>query len=165
MISLFDAVRVLVEADVAFVVIGGVALRSHGSAYLTQDLDICYSRAKENLQKIAKALAPFSPRPRGFPDELPFVWDWTTLQNGTNFTFKTTLCDIDLLGEVPGVGDFIEVLANSIEIDLDGFQVKVLSIDGLIKAKETAGRPKDQAGLAELYALREALGAAESDGS
>jgi predicted nucleotidyltransferase len=161
MIRLYDAVKLLANADVEFVVIGGVALTSHGSAYVTQDLDICFARNKENLKKIAAALGPYHPRPRGLPEGLPFVWDWTTLQNGTNSTFRTTLCDIDLLGEVPGVGDFSDVLENSIEINLDGLGVRILSIDGLIAAKETAGRPKDQAGLAELYAIREALDTSE----
>lgn len=43
------------------------------------------------------------------------------------------------------------------EMDLDGFKVRVLSIGGLIIAKETAGREKDKAGLKELYALRAAV--------
>ena len=157
MIQLFEAVQILSEAGVDFVIVGGVALRAHGSGYLTQDLDICYSRTRANLERIAAALAPLDPRPRGFPDGLPFVWDWSTLQNGTNFTFKTTLCDIDLLGEVAGVGTYEEVFNNSVVIDFDGLCVNVLSIDALIKAKETAGRPKDAAGLNELYALRESL--------
>lgn len=158
MISLFQAAKILALAGVEFVIVGGVALRSHGSAYLTQDLDICYHRSRKNLERIADALGPFNPRPRGFPDELPFIWDWSTLQNGTNFTFKTDLCDIDLLGEVAGIGDYEDVLQNSVEVDFDGSAVRILSIAGLITAKETAGREKDRAGLQELYALQDALG-------
>ena len=157
MIQLVKAVKVLAEARVDFVLIGGLALRSHGSAYLTQDVDVCYSRETENLKRIAAALAPFDPRPRGMSDDLPFVWDWTTLQHGTNFTFKTSLCDIDFLGEVAGVGDFREVLNNSEVADLEGVPIRVLTIDGLIRAKTAAGRSKDQAGLEELYALKEAF--------
>lgn len=155
MIQLFEAVRILAKASVEFVVIGGVALRTHGSGYLTQDLDICYSRAKENLKRIADALRPLKPRPRGFPENLPFVWDWSTLQNGTNFTFRTSLCDIDLLGEVSGLGTYEDTVKNSVIVDFEGVAVRVLSIDALIKAKEAAGRPKDAAGLNELYALRD----------
>jgi len=155
MIHLFQAVQILAKAEVEFVIVGGLALRSHGSGYLTQDLDICYSRERSNLERIADALKPLNPRPRGLADDLPFVWDWTTLNHGTNFTFKTSLCDIDLLGEVAGVGSYVEVLNESIVVDLEGFPVRVLSIDALIKAKETAGRPKDAAGLNELYALRD----------
>ncbi|MGQ0543124.1 MAG: hypothetical protein ACT4O9_14970 [Blastocatellia bacterium] len=157
MISLFQAAKLLAAAEVEFVIVGGVALRSHGSAYLTQDLDICYKRTRANLEKIADTLRPLNPRPRGFPDDLTFVWDWSTLQNGTNFTFKTSLCDIDLLGEVAGIGSFDDVFEQSVVVDFDGTPVSVLSIAGLITAKETAGRTKDQAGLEELYALRDAM--------
>lgn len=154
MISLYQAVSILAAADVDFVIIGGMALRTHGSGYLTQDLDICYSRKRENLERIASALLDFKPRPRGFPDDLPFIWDWSTLQNGTNFTLRTTLCDIDLLAEVPGIGTYRDAVANSELIDFDGAGVRVLSIDALITAKTTAGRKKDEAGLEELYALK-----------
>jgi len=37
MISLYKAINILAAAKVDFVVIGGMALRSHGSGYLTQD--------------------------------------------------------------------------------------------------------------------------------
>ena len=53
-------------------VIGGVAATVHGSAYVTYDLDICYDRDVENLARMAKALAPYHPRPRDMPDDLPF---------------------------------------------------------------------------------------------
>ena len=39
---------------------------------------------------------------------------------------------------------------------LAGASVRVLSIEGLIAAKTAAGRPKDEPGLVELRALREA---------
>jgi hypothetical protein len=154
MINLYLAVNILAAAKVDFVVIGGMALRSHGSGYLTQDLDICYSRKRENLERIVSALREFRPRPRGFPDGLPFVWDWSTLQNGTNFTFKTTLCDIDLLAEVPGLGTYDDAVANSETVEFEGVGVQILSIDALILTKTTAGRKKDEAGLEELYALK-----------
>lgn len=41
--------------EVAFVVIGGAALVLHGSARSTQDLDICYSRDRSNLLRLAEA--------------------------------------------------------------------------------------------------------------
>ncbi len=112
---------------------------------------------KENLKRIAGALAPFQPRPRGIPEDLPFVWDAATLYNGTNFTFDTTLGNIDLLGEVKGVGNYHDAANDSVVIDVGGHEVKVLSIDGLIRAKTEAGREKDVPGLKELYALKQAF--------
>ena len=46
-----------------WVVIGGLAMRIHGSAHITDDLDICYRRTPGNLQAVAAAFAssPASP--------------------------------------------------------------------------------------------------------
>ena len=156
MINLFEVARKLSESEVEFVIVGGVAIRSHGGNYVTEDLDICYSRTNENLKRIAAVLGPLRPRPRGMEKSLPYVFDWTTLQHGTNFTFETVMGDIDLLGEVKGLGSYLDLVSESIVVDLDGFSANILSIPALIVAKEAARRPKDEAGLKVLYALQEA---------
>ena len=155
MVNLYEIARLLSKAGVEFVIIGGIAIRGHGGNYITEDLDICYARNRTNLRKLADVLSPLNPRPRGFKDELPFVFDWTTLQHGTNFTFVTSMGDVDLLGKVKGLGNYDDLVPESIVIDLDGFQTHILSIPSLIIAKEAAARPKDEPGLKVLYALRE----------
>jgi hypothetical protein len=157
MIQLEPILKSLTELEVEFVVVGGVAIAAHGSAYLTLDLDLCYSRTTENLKKLVTVLSKFSPRFRGFPDNLPFDFDISTLRNGTNFTFVTEIGDIDLLGEVAGVGNYEDVFKNSEIKALFGLPIRVLSIEGLIKAKTAAGRTKDLLVLPELEAIREAL--------
>lgn len=161
MIEATKAIQALAENEVVFVVIGGIALRGHGSSYLTQDLDICYSRRRANLKKIVSALTSFNPRPRGFPQNLPFIWDEQTLQNGANFTLETEIGDIDLLAEVSGIGTFEDVFNESVSMSLFGYEVRVLSLEGLIKAKRAAGRTKDLLVLPELEALQEALSETE----
>lgn len=156
MINLFELARRFSEAGVDFVIVGGVAIRSHGGNYVTEDLDICYSRKNENLRKIADVLGPLEPRPRGFPEGLRYVFDWKTLQHGTNFTFETTMGDVDLLGEVKALGNYDDVVGQSICVDLDGNLTYILSVPALIVAKRAAGRPKDEAGLRILEALMEA---------
>lgn len=157
MIELEPILKSLTGFEVEFVIVGGVAITAHGSAYLTQDFDFCYLRTNENLRKIVAALSEFSPRFRGFPAGLPFAFDISTLRNGTNFTFITEIGSIDLLGEVAGVGNYEEVLKSSEYKELFGLRVRVLTIDGLIKAKRAAGRTKDLLVLPELEALQEAL--------
>lgn len=114
-----------------------------------------YSRSRENIKRLVDALAPHHPRPRGFPDELPFAWDEQTLKQGTNFTLTTNLGDINLLGEVTGLGNFEDVLSVATVMPLYGFDCQVLSLDALIKAKRAAGRTKDLMVLPELEALKE----------
>lgn len=155
MIDLFEVARRLSAARADFIIVGGIAIRSHGGSYITEDLDLCYSRISSNLKKIAEVLAPLDPRPRGLDESLPYVFDWTTLQHGTNFTFKTSMGDVDLFGEVKGIGNYDDLIGHSITIDLDGYPTKILSIPSLIIAKKAAGRPKDEAGLQVLYAIQE----------
>lgn len=157
MIDIEKAIVAMASNEVDFVVIGGIALSIHATAYITFDIDFAYSRSKDNLIKIAEALAPFNPRPRGFPRELPFVWDASTLSNATVFTLDTSIGDIDLLSEVKGIGDYADVLAASEKFELWGFDVNILSIDGLIAAKTAAGREKDIPGLKHLEAIKEAI--------
>lgn len=40
-------------------------------------------------------------------------------------------------------------------VEMEGFTLQVLTLEGLIKAKETAGRPKDEVHLKTLRALKE----------
>ena len=151
------AIHALLDKGVEFVVIGGVSAELHGSAAVTFYLDICYSRSSSNLRNLTAALSPFHPRPRGFQDELPFVWDETMLRNSTVLTLRTDFGDIDLLAEVAGVGAWDEVKAHSEEIEAFEHRVPVLDLAALIQSKRAAGRPKDLAAIPELEALLEAL--------
>jgi hypothetical protein len=150
------AVQVLCDAGVDFVVIGGLSATFHGSARVTYDLDICYSRDSANLRRLAAALAPFHPRLRGFPVGLPFVWDEATLRNSTILTLQTDIGEIDLLAEVAGLGAFDDVKKRSITVDAFDRRIMTLDLSGLIQAKWAAGREKDLSALAELESLLEA---------
>lgn len=134
-----------------FVVIGGLAVIRHGYVRATIDIDICYARSPENLRRSVAALAPHAPRLRGAPPELPFFWDERTLRNGLNFMLTTALGDIDLLGEVTGVGGYGELSLRADEQDVFGHRIKIMSLDDLIRSKAAAGRAKD---LIDLEALR-----------
>ena len=50
--------------------------------------------------------------------------------------------DVDLLGEVTGVGLYAEVAQGAMIIDLYGQQVQVASLDVLERAKRAVGRAK-----------------------
>lgn len=147
----------LEAAHVRFVLIGGLAMIAHGSAYITEDIDVCYARDKENLAALVAALKPSNPRLRGAPEGLPFFFDTRTFANAFNLTLATDMGSVDLLAEVPGVVSFDELWSRSLVLELDGMPVHVASINDLIAMKTAANRPKDQAHVLELRALRELL--------
>lgn len=144
----------LAEHEVRFSVIGGVALIARGVQRATEDLDIAYARDRQNIARLARALAPLHPRLRGVPDDLPFVLDEASLRSGLNFTLDTDLGPLDLFGEVPGIGTFEHVDAASSELAIGDAKMLVLTLDGLERAKRAAGRPKDLVDLGYIRSLK-----------
>lgn len=147
----------LVAADVRFVVVGGVAATVHGSARLTQDLDVVYARDEANVARLVAALAPLEPYLRGAPPGLPFAWDPATIRAGLNFTLTTRLGALDLLGEIAGGGSYERLAADAIAVELDGIEFLCLGLERLIEVKRAAGRPKDLEAIAELEVIRDEL--------
>jgi len=145
----------LAGAGVEFIIVGGAAATAHGSARLTQDLDIVYRRTPENLVAIITALGPHKPYLRGAPPGLPFDWSERTLKNGLNFTLTTLVGDIDLLGQIAGGGGYEELLPHSVQLRLYGTECQCLGLEKLIQVKRAAGRPKDFESIAELEAILE----------
>ncbi len=145
----------LADGGVEHIIIGGLAATVHGSSRLTQDIDIVYARSHENLDRLARALAPFEPYLRGAPRGLPFEWSARTLEKGLNFTLTTTRGDLDAFGEIPGGGTYSELLAHTVTIALFNRNHLCLDLPALLRTKRAAGRPRDLEVIAELEALGE----------
>lgn len=127
-----------------------MAMVSHGSAFITADLDICYERSDANLEALAAALGPLHPYLRGVPPGLPFRLDRLTLKAELNFTLTTDAGDLDLLGEVKDVGRYEDALPGSVEYAIYDRAIRIMGLDDLIRAKQAADRDKDRIHLKEL---------------
>lgn len=134
---------VLADAGVDFVVIGGVAGGAHGSAYGTEDLDVAYGRARENLEAMVVALSGLAATLRGAPDDVLFQLDARALSEGANFTFATELGSLDILAFPSGAPPYERLRDEAVKIDVEGRTIRIASLDHLIAMKEAAGRPKD----------------------
>jgi hypothetical protein len=151
--------RLLVEHDVRFVVIGGFAAQAHGSPSLTGDLDIVPSWDGENLRRVAEVLARIAAVRHGLPVGGPPMppLDARTLRAGSVFTLNSRFGRIDLLANPnPGL-DHATLLRNAIRVELLGVHVHAAGLDDLIAMKRAAGRPKDRVELEILGALREEI--------
>ncbi|HEX2383492.1 MAG TPA: hypothetical protein VHI95_12695 [Acidimicrobiales bacterium] len=148
------ALRALHDGGVEFVLIGGVAARLHGSPSLTRDVDICYARDLANLERLTGVLQRLNVRLRGVDDDVTFILDVRTLQAGASFTFATDLGDIDVLAIPAGVTGFDDLARSAEVVELDGFTVRVATLDDLIRMKRATGRAKDAAEVEILSALR-----------
>jgi len=146
---------VLVRHDVRFVVIGGIAASLQGSTTITNDFDICYARAPENLERLVRALSELHATLRGRREPVAFRLDARTLKAGLNFTFDTDYGPFDCLGSAAGGFDYEQLQRNADAMNLVGTNISVASLDDLIRMKRAAGRNKDLIEIENLSALRE----------
>lgn len=147
--------KLLNDAGVRYIVIGGWAAIIRGSVRTTIDTDVVYARDRDNIRRLTESLQPHSPYLRGAPPGLPFVFDERTVRNGLNFTLKTSLGDLDLLGEVAGGGTYEHLLPHTTEELAFGITCRCVTLERLIQLKRAAGRPKDLEAIAELQAILE----------
>jgi predicted nucleotidyltransferase len=154
---LHQMVEELARREIRFVLVGGLAAIAHGSAYNTDDLDICYDTAEDNVQRLLRLLKEWDAYPRGWEAGLPWHLDLRTFRTTPVLTLRTREGDIDLLDRVDGVGDYASCLAASKPVALGTDQVRVINLDMLIKAKKAAGRRKDREKIIELEALEAML--------
>jgi hypothetical protein len=149
--------RMLVNAEVEFVVIGGIAQNLHGYDRYTGDIDFCYRRTRDNVDRLVGVLRALEAQPRNWPpDAPPFAVDRRALLNGDSFTFDTVAGDVDILGTPSGTQGFDDLAARAERMPFDGdVVVPVVSLADLIAMKRAAGRPKDIGDLSELERLQE----------
>lgn len=144
--------RILVDAGVEFIVIGGAAAIAHGAATPTLDLDIAAPMTEENLERLMRALEPLHPRHATRPD-LGTVWQ--TPAELTRFRLlllQTDIGRLDVLPRVEPLGDYDELEAVELEL-LEGTSVRVLTLEQLIAVKTHLSRRKDKVVEAELRAI------------
>ena len=154
-VDLGQIIPPLVRAKVDFILIGGMAAILHGSARVTFDVDLVYSRAHKNIERLAAALAVHGPNLRDAPLNLAFSWDAKTIRSALNFTLTTRLGDVDLFGAVAGGETYQDLLAHSFDVDAFGVRFKCIDLPTLIRIKEVVGSARVHEALAELRVLLE----------
>jgi hypothetical protein len=128
---------------------------------ITGDLDICYARNDENLERLAGALLSLDAHLGGAPRDGPFQLDERTLRVGDHLTFSTSVGALDILGTPSGTKGFADLDANATDEVVDGLTVRVASIEDLIRMRRAAGRPKDLIAVEWLSAVRDELAGPE----
>ncbi len=89
---------------------------------------------------------------------MPLLLDGRTLAARDSFTFRTDAGDLDVLGTPSGTNGFRNLDAAASTYDLgDGLEVRVASLNDLIRMKEASARTKDRFHLEELAALAERI--------
>jgi predicted nucleotidyltransferase len=127
----------LLEAEVRFVLVGGLAVNAWGYLRATRDIDLVPEPSAENLGALDEVLRELGGKGTG---------DRTLV--------ATDLGQVDVLQGLPQIPSFAVLDAAATDVDLDGLTIRVCSLDHLLAMKRASDRPRDRDDLEALEATQ-----------
>jgi predicted nucleotidyltransferase len=158
--SVESIVRALNEADIEYLIAGGLAVVAHGHVRLTADLDLILATDAANLARAVAVLSSLEYRPRApvpFDDFIrPEKRDeWRRGKGMVVFSLHSPrhpLTEIDLFVEPPL--DFAAAYARAARLEVaPGIPATFVGLEDLLAIKRAAGRPQDLEDCARLTEL------------
>lgn len=159
------------DADVRYVVVGGVAVVLHGYLRLTMDLDLMVDLDPEQAARAITALTDAGLRPRVPADPMGFAdpetrRDWVENRNLVVFTLDDPddplhPVDVFVTHPIP----FEDVWDRSALVDVGSTSVRIPSIDDLIALKRGTGRSKDEIDIDNLERIQSILAERNDEGA
>jgi predicted nucleotidyltransferase len=141
--------RALAEHEVEYVLIGGLAVQTHGHVRTTNDADLIPAPDPANLERLAAALRSLGARLIN-PGEESIEIDAKMLPRATIWQFVSRDGGIDVMHEVPGGRSYEELSKGALRVRLGDIEVPVVGLDDLIQMKLARGRPVDLDDVASL---------------
>ena len=124
---------------VEYLVVGGYAVIYHGYVRTTGDLDIWVALDAENAAKVEAAIRSMGFNPPGLRAE------WL-MRKGAVLRIGQEPLRFDIINDIDGV-TFRECYARRVEAEIDGVQVRIISLSDLKTNKKASRRNKDLADL------------------
>jgi predicted nucleotidyltransferase len=146
------------EADIDFVLVGGLAVNAWGYLRATRDIDLVPDPSSENLAKLDCLLVGLGGKVEIGDRLLESSAIKTFLRTGDRTLVLTELGRIDVLQGLPQVPTFAVLDEGATEVDIDGLTLKVCSLDDLMAMKRASDRPRDRDDLEALEAARDGDG-------
>lgn len=149
----------LAEHSVDYVLVGGLAVQTHGHVRTTFDVDVYPRPERDNLRRLAEALRALGARTLN-PGAEDLAITAGMLPRATLWQFETRDGAVDVHHDAPGAPPYDDLRARALEIDLGDIRVAVAGRDDLINMKRASARPVD---LEDLAALTDADGGSASN--
>jgi hypothetical protein len=148
-----ELLRRLAEADVEFVVVGGLALNAWGVVRGTKDIDVVIATDGDNIKRVAEvAVGAGGHVQQGEALLGSAISIAAALAGGTQVAIETDLGRLDVVQGLDGVPSFEDLRARAAAAEILGSKVWVCSRDDLETMKRAAGRTRDLADLEDLEA-------------
>lgn len=153
-LRLRELLKRLIEAEVRFILVGGLAVNAWGYLRATRDLDVVPDPDRENLARLDALLRALGGRVDIGGRLLDSDAISTFLRTGDRTLVVTELGQVDVLQGLPQVPRYEELESEAKEIDVDGLLVRVCSLDHLLGMKRASDRPRDRDDLEALEAAQ-----------
>jgi hypothetical protein len=134
--------EVLAEHAVEYVLVGGLAVQTHGHVRTTIDIDVFPCPDRPNLARLADALNALGARVLN-PGSEGMAIDAAMLPRATMWQFATRHGAIDVLHDAPGAPPYDDLRSGALEIGLGKLKIAVAGRDDLISMKRASARPID----------------------
>lgn len=154
-LRLRELIQRLVEAEIRFVLVGGLAVNAWGYIRGTQDVDVVPDPESENLAKLDDLLRGLGGKVDVGGRLLDSASISTFLRTGDRTLVRTDLGQLDVLQGLPQVPRYDELEAQAKQIDIDGLAVRVCSLEHLLEMKRASSRPRDRDDIEALEAAQE----------
>jgi predicted nucleotidyltransferase len=151
----------LTEAEIRFVLVGGLAVNAWGYLRATRDVDVVPDPSSENLAKLDALLKELGGKVDVGGRLLDSSAISTFLKTGDRTLVVTELGRIDVLQGLPQIPVFAALDAEASDVDIEGLSVRVCSLDHLRAMKQASERPRDRD---DLEALDAAQGETDTEG-
>lgn len=133
-----DFITALNHCEVEYILVGGYAVILHGYSRTTGDMDVWVHPNSENYHRLVKAFQVFRMPVFDMTEDKFLNQDFYDV-----FTFGRPPVSIDIITRIKGL-DFDEAFAAAQWFELEeNLQVRALSLNTLIQAKQASGRNKD----------------------
>jgi len=144
----------LAEADVRFVLVGGLAVNAWGYLRATRDVDVVPDPSQANLSRLDVLLKELGGRVDVGGRLLDANSISTFLRTGDRTLVATDLGHVDVLQGLPQVPSFATLDAAATEVEIGGLIVRVCSLEHLLEMKRASERPRDRDDLDALEAAQ-----------
>jgi predicted nucleotidyltransferase len=151
----------LTEAEIRFVLVGGLAVNAWGYLRATRDVDVVPDPSSENLARLDTLLKELGGKVDVGGRLLESSAISTFLKTGDRTLVITELGRVDVLQGLPQIPAFAALDAEASDVDIEGLSVRVCSLDHLRAMKQASERPRDRD---DLEALDAAQGEADTEG-
>lgn len=139
----------LAEADVRFILVGGLAAVVQGAPVTTMDVDIVHDRSAENVSKLFRFLKSIDAVYRR-PDEKIVMPREDDLTGMGHMLLSTRFGPLDILAVVEENKTYEDLVGHTVKVKFRGHSIRVLDLKTLAALKRSSNDPADRQRLAVL---------------